>query len=43
MVLFFCLLHYFYGARKKVNSETCNAGRTRYYLGFDSVKALHEA
>ena len=24
-------------------SETCNAGKTRYYLGFDRVKALHEA
>ena len=33
-----CLLHHFCGARWKVSSETCTAGRNQYYLGCELAK-----
>ena len=38
-----CLLHHFCGARWMVSSETCNAGRARYYLGCELAKVRWKA
>ena len=39
----FCLLRHFCDARKKVSSETCNAGIIRQYLAFHRLKLVYEA